>query len=409
MQCHGNAAIEFRYVGTKGTKLIRGTNVNETNVVENGIANAFNIVRAGGDSPLINQIFGRYAASGQTGSQLVLTSSATQGFFANNNVGGFANFINNSAVVTPGVPGGLLINAGLPQNFVTASPQYATEFLLGNNGGSTYHSLQVEFTKRFTGNWSLQSNFTWNRYLGDYNAGDDSGLTVSFRTLRNKNIDKALLDRKFFWRSNGLWELPFGPGKLIGRNSHGIFAKVIGGWQVGSIFNVYSGFPLNFVMGNSTFNTVAANSLANLAGPVPQGSIQKIGTGVQFFGDFKQITDPQVATLTTIGNVRALSGLRAITDASGNIILSNSLPGTIGNSAPGTGFGPRYFQLDMNLIKKVRFGERTELQLGANATNVLNHPQFSIPNTNIDSTAFGRITATVIPNRVVVLTGRITF
>src|SRR5262249_11417879 len=159
---------EIRYVGTKGTKLMRATNVNETNVIENGIANAFNIVRAGGDSPLINQIFGRYAPAGVTGSQFVLTApSGTQSFFTTNNVGGFANFINNAFNFT-GVAGGLLLNAGLPENFVTVSPQYATEYLQGNNGGSTYHALQVEYTKRYSAGLSLQSNFTWNRYLGDY-------------------------------------------------------------------------------------------------------------------------------------------------------------------------------------------------------------------------------------------------
>jgi hypothetical protein len=405
----GNTTIEVRYVGTKGTELLRGTNVNETNVVENGIANAFNIVRAGGDSPLINQIFGRYAAAGQTGSQLVLTNSATNTFFATNNVGGFANFINNALNFT-GIPGGLLLNAGLPENFVTVSPQYATEYLQGNNGASTYHALQVEVTKRYSAGLTLQSNFTYNRYLGDYNAGDDSGLTSSFRTLRNKNIDKALLDRKFFWRTNGLYELPFGPGKFIGRNSSGVLAKVIGGWQVGTIFNVFSGYPISFGMINSTFNTVAANNLPNLAGAVPRGSVQKVGSGVVFFGNYGQVPDPQVASLAS--QVRSLSPLRALVNSSGSIVLSNALPGTMGNTAPGMGFGPGYFQFDMNLIKKVRMTEKTELWLGANATNILNTPQFSPPsatNMSIDTTSFGRITSTVIPNRVVVLTGRITF
>ncbi len=406
----GNSSLEIRYVGTKGTKLLRATNVNETNVIENGIANAFNIARAGGDSPLIDQIFGRYAPAGQTGSQFVLTApSGTQGFFATNNVGGFANFINNALNFT-GIPGGLLLNANLPQNFVTVSPQYATEYLQGNNGGSTYHALQIEYTKRYSQGLTLQSNFTWNRYLGDYNAGDDSGLTNSFRTLRNKNIDKALLDRKFFWRTNGIYELPFGPGKLIGRNTSGVIAKVIGGWQVGGIFNVFSGYPISFGMVNSMFNTVAANNLPNLTGPVPSGSVQKVGTGVAFFGGFSQITDPQVAGLAS--QVRSLSPLRAVTNSSGAIVLSNALPGTMGNMAPGMGFGPGYFQFDMNLIKKVHMTEKTELWLGANATNILNTPQFSAPtaaNMSIDATTFGRITSTVIPNRVVVLTGRITF
>jgi hypothetical protein len=122
------------------------------------------------------------------------------------------------------------------------------------------------------------------------------------------------------------------------------------------------------------------------------------------------VPDPQVATLAS--QVRALSPLRALVNSSGSVVLSNALPGAIGSMAPGMGFGPGYFQFDMNLIKKVRMTEKTELWLGANATNILNTPQFASPiatNMSIDTTSFGRITTTVIPNRVIVLTGRITF
>ena len=407
----GNSSLEVRYVGTKGTRLIRGTNVNETNTIENGIANAFNIVKTGGDSALVNQIFNPFAAAGSTGSQFVLGNFNTQGFFANNNVGGFANFINNSQALTPGVPGGLLLKAGLPQNFVTVSPQYATEFLIGNNSASSYNALQVEYSKMFSSGVSVQSNVTWNRFLGDYNAGDDQTNQTSFRTIRNEHLDKQLLDRKFFWRTNGLWELPFGPGKLIGRGSHGIVGKVLGGWQAGVIFNVYSGYPITLFQNNSTFNTVAANSVPNISGAIPSGTVTKIGSGIQYFNNLSQITDPQVALLAPA--VRGLSQLRAITDSSGNVLFSNSLPGQIGNLAPGALIGPGYFQFDMNLLKKVKIREKMELQLGANATNLLNHAQFDRPSgglgANIDSTSFGRITATVIPNRVVVVTGRLTF
>ena len=48
----------------------------------------------------------------------------------------------------------------------------------------------------------------------------------------------------------------------------------------------------------------------------------------------------------------------------------------------------------MNLIKRVRLAERKELQFQVNAINVLNHPVFANPNVSINSTNFGRITAT---------------
>jgi hypothetical protein len=209
----GDMSIEIRYVGTKSTKLLRGTNINEVNTVENGIGGAFQAVQAGGTSALLDQIFGGINPA-LTGSQYVLNGNATLlGFLANNNVGGFASFINQSNLGGT-LPGSLLLRANLPQNFVVASPQYASSFLIGNQGASTYHALQVEFTKRYSTGLTVQSNFTWNRYLGDYNASGTPGPTniedttyqSSFRTVRNKRLDKTILDRKFFWKSNGLYE-----------------------------------------------------------------------------------------------------------------------------------------------------------------------------------------------------------
>ncbi len=49
--------LDVRYVGSKGTKMLRGTNINENNIFENGILNAFLTTEAGGNSPLLNQIF----------------------------------------------------------------------------------------------------------------------------------------------------------------------------------------------------------------------------------------------------------------------------------------------------------------------------------------------------------------
>src|SRR6185295_12025597 len=51
-----NLTLEARYVGSKGTRLYGGISVNDVNIYENGILNAFNITRAGGDAPLFDQM-----------------------------------------------------------------------------------------------------------------------------------------------------------------------------------------------------------------------------------------------------------------------------------------------------------------------------------------------------------------
>ena len=50
-------SLEVRYVGNKGTKLIRGANINEANIFENGILTAFRQVQQGEEAPLFDQIF----------------------------------------------------------------------------------------------------------------------------------------------------------------------------------------------------------------------------------------------------------------------------------------------------------------------------------------------------------------
>src|SRR5207302_6201733 len=233
--------LTVSFVGSKGSKLVRSVDVNEVNIFENGMLQAFQTLQAGGTSPLIEQIFGA------GGSASIRSNSSYQGFLANNNVGGFANFINTTNQVT-GILGGLLSRAGLPANFVVANPQYLTSYYTGNFSNSTYNSLQADLSRRFAQGFTIQTSYVWSKNLGD-DEGDSSTFQSSFRTLRNRSLDKRLLlyDRTHVFKANGLYELPFGRDKMVGRNSNGFVDRVIGGWQTGAVFNWSSGPPLSLI------------------------------------------------------------------------------------------------------------------------------------------------------------------
>ena len=62
----------------------------------------------------------------------------------------------------------------------------------------------------------------------------------------------------------------------------------------------------------------------------------------------------------------------------------------------------------MALSRRVRINEKTMFTLRADAINILNKPQWDLPNTNINSTTFGRIT-TATGSRTVVLNARVDF
>jgi hypothetical protein len=71
--------------------------------------------------------------------------------------------------------------------------------------------------------------------------------------------------------------------------------------------------------------------------------------------------------------------------------------------------GPGQVRFDLNLIKRIRIGERKEFQFRADAIDILNRPNFANPNTDINSPNFGRITETIGGNRIIVLNAGINF
>lgn len=409
-----STVIEARYVGNKGTHLIQDANINEVNVLENGILDAFRVTQAGGNAPLLDKIFmGILGVDGRTvhGSDLVRANNlGMQGFLANNDVGGFAKFLSNTSNFTPGQNGGLLRRAGLPENFVVPSPQFSNANLTSNFGSSTYHSLQLELLKRFSSGWTLQANYTFSKALGNY-EGEDAALGHSFRTYRDRSLDKTLLsfNRTHVWRANGVYELPFGPGKTFGRGTHGVVGRLIGGWQVGSIFSRSTGAPLGFGAAQA-FNTFGSTPVA--LGDIPKdfGSVHRTGNGVVYFTGLQQVVDPSVANITNINGIRQQSGLRAIADPSGKLLLVNPAPGQLGTLSLRSIDGPGSFRLDVNLIKRFQIRERIEFYVRADAVDVTNTPTFSNPTLDINSLNFGRITTTVDgTNRVIVVSGRLTF
>jgi hypothetical protein len=406
-------SLRLSYVGSASNKLVRAYDVNEVNILNNGFLGAFQAVQSGGTSPLMDALLGGLGLN----STSVRTVSIFQTYFANNNPAGLAALLEGSALTSP-VGGKLIAQAGLPVNFFVANPQFTTgpsalgggAFLVDNSGHSTYNSFQAEVDKRYSDGLTLQASYVFSKVLGSDSAGDSSTFFSDYRTLRNGRLDKqrVAFDHAHVFKMNAIYELPIGPGKRLGAGFHGVLARVAGGWQTGAIFTYFTGAPMTFTGANG-LNTSLATSPATQVAPMPEGSIQKVGNGVIYFPGITQITDPSVANITTLGNLRALSGLKAIAGSDGSPILVNALPGSLGTLGIGTASAPPTWRLDMNLLKRVKINERFTFQIGATAQNLTNSPQFSAPNTAIGSASFGRITSTASTYRILVLQSRLNF
>jgi hypothetical protein len=406
-----NMTVEVRYIGSKGTKRLDNVNLNLIDALHHNkdLFDAFNIVRAGGESPLLQQMLNGASIGGVTVNStnntagVVLRGNATtRAQLANGNVGAFLNSLNTSLL--GGDNGSALRRNGFPENYIVDNPQYAAVNLYGNNTNSTYHALQMQFQRRLTNGFASTTSWTWSKSMGP------GATPANAIDPTRRNAEKALqaTDVKYQLSSNGTWQLPVGRGHYLLGGAPGFVQQVVEGWQLGGILNLQGGTPITITSvstGTTGISTISTNAAhPNVVGAIPSnmGNITKKNNGVFYFDGFTQIPDPQFATLFPQCNTSstACNGLvsgysnKAIVDPKGNIILVNPQPGEVGTLGYNTLRGPGSVNFDMNLIKRFKVdegGKTVEFRL--DVINILNHPNFGDPTTGINgNNNFGQIT-----------------
>jgi hypothetical protein len=87
--------------------------------------------------------------------------------------------------------------------------------------------------------------------------------------------------------------------------------------------------------------------------------------------------------------------------------------GRYGNSPVGAVTGPGTQEVSVSVYRTFSYKERLSLRIGAAATNLFNHPNYGLPNTQLGTSAFGTInnlqTAEDTGPRAIQLGGRFTF
>jgi hypothetical protein len=416
-----NTNLSLAWIGTKGTSLWGGRELNEPSILGNGLLEAFNITRGGGTAPLLDQMFrsinfgagtcGTVNGTTCTASQALRQWTQTRNLIANGEAGEFARFINQSNALT-GQYGGFLRRNGFAENFIVVNPQFNAVNLYDNNDGSTYHALQTQVTKRYSSEFSGQFTYTWAKSLGNtatatFRAREDQSFWT--RDPQNRSLQKGLLPfhRTHQFVGHGIWELPFGPGRPLGSSAPNWVHRLIERWQLSSVFNWSSGQPISLLnaaagaLGGGGLRTLGALSVFNtpdlVAGidamPKSAGKVN-VGNGVITYLDgYTRVAEPVTSYYgTNPDGLERYANLWQIVDSSGNVVLRNPKPGTTGNLSANWLEGPENLRLDVALSKAVQIREGTTLTFRMDAVNVLNTPIWGAPNLNINDANFGRIT-----------------
>jgi hypothetical protein len=207
--------------------------------------------------------------------------------------------------------------------------------LIGNDGSSSYHSMQLQFNRRLPGKLQVLASYTWSHSID--NLSSDVGDGYDLRTLaqyQNPKGDRGSSDFDIRHSLSGavIAQLP--------SPRHGTWATVLGHWSAESIFFARSALPTDIrslVSGNGRPDYVYGAPLYLY--------------GSQFPG-----------------------GKRYNPDAFADPVQYEN--GTLGRNVV-RGFGA--WQIDFALHREIRFSEGTRLQIRAEAFNVLNHPNFANP------------------------------
>jgi hypothetical protein len=263
---------------------------------------------------------------------------------------------------------------GLPAS--AADPRFGTVTQYLSGGISNYNGLIVSLQRRMSRSLTWNLNYTWSHAQDDASNGGllsvNEGEAPSVLNPQNPynvraNYGSSDLDVRHY--------LSFGfvATDIFSHGMHwGPAKRILGGWTLtGSLF-YRTGLPY-------TATDSGATSLLNNYGGTVFASV---------------LPNQQVGSC----------GVNAVTDANGNVnspclTLAQFAPSgySFGNQGRNDFRGPNFFDMDLALMKDIKFTERVTFSFGAQAFNVLNHPNFDQPINDINNPNFGQIQTMVGP------------
>jgi len=229
-----------------------------------------------------------------------------------------------------------------------------------SSGTSNYHSLQVQVNRRFGRNFTLGSNWTWQKTT-----------VYSQNQYRPFSAQKEVRNRKQAANINFTYEIP-NVARIFGRNA--LTDGVLGGWRLDTVMTILSGNPM----------TVTCSNPSNAPGGYPNGQAGVSGALPFHCAMLGEVFLPEGSTPSASGYPATVAP-RLWYPIN---LKSFRLPGLdtygYGNTPPQLFWGPSFFNMDLSAVKSFRlFKEGYELQLRADATNVLNRFNPGDPNTTL--------------------------
>ena len=256
-----------------------------------------------------------------------------------------------------------------------------------SEGSSWYNGLEASLTRRLSHGLQFLASYTFSKTLDTDGAEINSTSSGNALTLGDQNSPRQRWGRASFDRTHrfifsATWALP--------SPKRGMLRSVFSNWLLDAIATLQSGSALTIANTNSTNVFGISEDRVQVSGRCSKGLLVRGGSVESKLNSYfipSCFTSPPVIGADAVGTA-------------------------FGNSSTGIAEGPGQENLDLALSKSVALcwpHEKGSLQFRAEFFNLLNHPQFSNPDSNFASPTFGVISSTSVSARVGQLALRFAF
>ena len=210
-----------------------------------------------------------------------------------------------------------------------------------------YNGLLVSANRRFSGHFSVLANYAWSHCLsvGEQDA-EGGGGSIQDPSNISASRGNCISDIRHIFNLSYIVMSPHFENPIMN--------KLFSNWQQGGIIGAHSGNWLTPLDGQDVSLTAVGNDRPNLVG------------------------DPHLSNPT-------------ISQWFNTSAYAKQATGTYGNAGSYSILGPGGFTFDAQLSRTFKVRESQTLQVRIEAFNVLNHPVFNNPSTNLSSSTFGKI------------------
>src|SRR3989442_5776383 len=256
--------------------------------------------------------------------------------------------------------GGRQVNLRDPITGRRPLPEFGQFQIKYNDSNSNFRALLASLQRSFTSGWLLQTQYILSHAVADGSGGTGETAQVQNSSCPVCDRSDAPFDVRHSLTMNSVYQLPIGPGRSHW-NAKGVAGNLIGGWQLSGILTARTGLPVNITVTRKASDMLDGNSRNQRPDLVP---------GVPIY--------PTDQTINNWFNPAA---------------FAVPAKGTWGNLGRNVGRGTRYLESYMYLDTIDSNGDKAHVKFRAEAFNLLNHPIFANPASNISAaSSFGRIT-----------------